>query len=971
MRENPKGPKPSADHRVDRLTAILLAKSGIYVIIDATQVTVTTAPPTGTVTFLFTDIEGSTSLSQQYPEATPALFARHDQILRQAIEAHSGLVFQIIGDSFSAAFHSAREALCAALEAQRSLIHEAWSPAPIKVRMGIHTGAARAAQADTNVVSGEIRYSGYTTLALTQRIMSAGHGGQILLSRIAQELTREDLPPQTQLTNMGECTLKDFPHPQQLYQLTAADLPSEFPPLKTLESFNHNLPTQLTSFIGREKEIDELRKLIADHRLITLTGSGGAGKTRLALQVAADLLRQFSGGVWFVELAPLIDPALVVQTLLTIFKLREDPHAHRTSLQILQDYLHPKSALLILDNCEHLIEACAQMSESLLRACPQLKILASSREALGIPGEIPYRVPSLKTPSSTDLMQLENPLEIDSIRLFVERGTAVKPDFRLTKENTPFIAQICSRLDGIPLAIELAAARVKVLSPEQIASRLDDRFRLLTGGARTALPRQQTLRALIDWSYSLLSDAEKTLFRRVAVFTGGCTLEAAEFVCGEGGEELDVLDLMSRLVDKSLVISEESNGGIRYRRLETIRQYSRERFFEIEEVEEIRDRHLAYYVQSAKEIEIGLQGRARKLWAQRSEAEQENLRTAFEWGFNRHPESSLRIASSMIFGISFGGYSVRGFNWLRDSIPAMEATLPGLPLALRATSLNALAFISISVGQERVAYEYAEQSIALYRQLDDKTGLASALLVASITLESTGKLVEAETALKEALVLAQSEANNFVISSILNTLARVTIRLHGDRQAAWALTEEALRFSNDVERASRVADVYEMRGTLAAFSGQYEEARLWFEKAMDAFREAGADFNILLNKSNLAHLERQLGHHQQALERYRETIMGFHEVGQLGAVAHQLECFGFLALEDDQNKRALKLFAAADALREKVSAPMTSEEQIYFEEQINVLRQKLDPQRFRQIWATGHALTMEQALAFALEEDTE
>ncbi|HET6823008.1 MAG TPA: tetratricopeptide repeat protein, partial [Anaerolineales bacterium] len=737
------------------------------------------------------------------------------------------------------------------------------------------------------------------------------------------------------------------------------------------ESFNHNLPTLLTSFIGREKEIDEIKKLIAEHRMITLTGSGGAGKTRLALQVAEDLLRQFSGGVWFVELAPLVDPALVVQTLLTVFKLREDPQGHRTPLQILQDYLHSKTLLLILDNCEHLIDACAELSESLLRACPKLKILASSREALGIPGEISYRVPSLKTPGSTDLMQLEHPLEIDSIRLFVERGTTAKPDFKLTKENTPFVAQICSRLDGIPLAIELAAARVKVLSPEQIASRLDDRFRLLTGGARTALPRQQTLRAMIDWSYSLLSDAEKMVFRRLAVFTGGWTLEAAEFVCGEGREGLDVLDLMSRLVDKSLVISEEENGEIRYRRLETIRQYSRERFLETEEVEEIRDRHLAYYMQSAKEIEIGLQGRARKLWAQRSEAEQENLRTAFEWGFNRDPESSLRIASSMIFGISFGGYSVQGFSWLRDNMPAMESTLPGLPLALRATSLNALAFISISVGQERVAYEYAEQSIALYRQLDDKTGLASALLVASITLESTGKLTEAETALNEALALAQSEANSFVISSILNTLARVTVRLHGDMQAAWDFTEEALRFSNDVERASRVADVYEMRGTLAAFSGQYEEARLWFEKAMDAFREAGADFNILINQSNLAHLERQLGHHQQALERYRETIVGFHEVGQLGAVAHQLECFGFLALEDDQNERALKLFAAADALREKVSAPMTSEEQIYFEEQIGVLRQKLDPQRFHQIWATGRALTMEQALAFALGESNE
>ena len=935
---------------------------------EGSQIPVTTAPPTGTVTFLFTDIEGSTRLSQQYPDAMPALLARHNQILRQAIEAYNGFVFQIIGDSFSAAFPSAGDALCAALEAQRSLYREPWSPVPIKVRMGIHTGTA---QADTAAASGEIRYAGYTTLAMTQRIMAAGHGGQILLSRIAHELTRDNLPPQAQLMNMGECTLKDIVHPEQLYQLTATDLPSEFPPLKTLESFNHNLPTQLTSFIGREKEIDELKKLIADYRMITLTGSGGAGKTRLALQVAANLLSGFAGGIWFVELAPLADPALVTQTLLSVFKLREDPQGHRTSLEILQDYLRSKTALLVLDNCEHLIEACAQVSESLLRACPKLKILASSREALGIPGEVAYRVPSLKTPAPADLVHLEHLMEIDSIRLFVERGNTAKPDFRLTKENTRFVAQICSRLDGIPLAIELAATRVKVLSPEQIASRLDDRFRLLTGGARTALPRQQTLRAMIDWSYSLLSDPEKMVFRRVAVFTGGWTLEAAEFVCGDGAQGPDILDLMARLVDKSLVIGEESNGETRYHRLETIRQYSRERFFETEEVEAIRDRHLAYYVRLSEEIEKGLQGPRRKLWVQRSEAEQENLQAAIEWGFARNPESSLRIAASMVFGISSGGYSVEGFGWLLDRMPVMESTLSALPPALCARSLVALAFISISVGRERDAYEFVEQAIALSRQLEDRSGLASALLVASITLESSGKLVEAEAALKEARALAQSEENVFVISWVLNTLARVTARLHGDMQAAWDLTEEALRLANDAEMNWQVADVYEMRGFLAAYSGRYEEARLLFEMAIDAFRDAGANFSVLLNKSHLAHLERQFGYYQQALERYRETIVGFYDVGQVGAVAHQLECFGFLAMAGDQNERALKLFAAADALRKRISSPMTSDEQAYFDEQIRALHQRLDAHQFDRVWTRGHALTMEQALDFALGEDTE
>ena len=946
----------------------MFAKSSIYVIIDAIQAAVTKAPPTGTVTFLFTDIEGSTRLSQQYPDAMPALLARHNQILRQKIETYNGFVFQIIGDSFSAAFHSASEALCAALAAQRSLYQESWSPAPIKVRMGIHTGTAQAA---ADAASGEIRYSGYTTLALTQRIMSAGHGGQILLSRTAHELTRDKLPEQAGLIDLGECNLKDILHPEQLYQLTATDLPSEFPPLKTLESFNHNLPTQLTSFIGREKEIDELRKLIAEHRLITLTGSGGTGKTRLALQVAAELLSKFSGGIWFVELAPLDDPALLVQTLFSVFRLLEDSQGRRTPLEILQVHLHSKSALLILDNCEHLIEACAQVSESLLRACPKLKILASSREALGIPGEIPFRVPSLKTPPLADLQHVDQALQVDSIRLFVERGTTAKPDFKLTKENMPFVAQICSRLDGIPLAIELAAARMKVLSPQQIASRLDDRFRLLTGGARTALPRQQTLRALIDWSYSLLSDPEKLLFRRLAVFTGGWTLEAAEFVCDEGEEGHDILDLMARLVDKSLVVSEESNGEIRYRRLETIRQYSRERFFETDEVEAIRDRHFAYYVQYSEEIETGLQGPGRRLWVHRSGSEQENLRTALEWGLTRNPESALRIASNMVVGIASGGYSVKSFGWVRDIMQARETTLPDSAPPLRAKALAALAFIYISVGREREASACAEQAIALYSQLDDKRWLASVMLLGTRALESSGKLVEAETALKEALALAQSDQNALVTIWLLITLARVTARLHGDLQAAWNLTEEALRLAKDAELDGQVADVYEARGFLAVYSGQYEEARAFFEKSMLIYQDVDADFNVLLNKSSLAHLERQFGHYQQALERYRETIVGFRDVGQPGAVAHQLECFGFLAIEDDRNERALILFAAADALREKVDSPMTSEEQTYFKEQIKVLHQKLDAHRFEQVWTTGRALTMEQAIAFALEENTE
>ena len=522
--------------------------------------------PSGIVTFLFTDIEGSTKLAQAHPDEMPALLARHHEILNHSIQSYNGYVFQLVGDSFAAAFHNASDALNTALDAQRLLHNEAWSPAPIKVRMGIHTGTAQ-----LKIGSKEIPYIGYATLALTQRIMSVGHGGQILLSQSTFDLARGKLPEKAQFIDMGERRLKDVLRMEHLYQLSVPDLPSVFPAINTLASFNHNLPAQLTSFIGREKEIDEIKKLIATNRIVTLTGSGGAGKTRLSLQVGMECLNQFSNGVWLAELAPVTDPILVPQTVLSIFNLRED--SHRSLLEVLIEYLRAKTLLLIIDNCEHLIEACAQISVDLLQACPQLKILASSREALGIAGEAAYRVPSLNTPDPADLPALDRLEEVDSIRLFIERAATAKPGFTLTKDNAPFLAQICYRLDGIPLALELAASRIKVLSPEQIASRLDDRFRLLTGGSRTALPRHQTLHAMIDWSYSLLSEQEKTLFRRLAVFVGGWTLEAAESVCSSVGH--DVLDLLARLVDKSLVFIEESTGEIRYHRLETIRQYSR------------------------------------------------------------------------------------------------------------------------------------------------------------------------------------------------------------------------------------------------------------------------------------------------------------------------------------------------------------------------------------------------------------
>ncbi len=881
------------------------------------------------MTFLFTDIEGSTKLAQQYPDAMPALLARHDGILNQAIQACNGFVFQIVGDSFSAAFHSASDALNAALEAQRLLHNEEWSPAPIKVRMGIHAGAAQ-----VDAVANEVRYSGYATLALTQRIMSAGHGGQILLSQTAHDLTRDKLPPQAQFIDMGERCLKDVVLPEHLYQLTVPDLPSEFPPLDTLESFNHNLPTQLTSFIGREKEVDELKKLIAANRIVTLTGSGGAGKTRLSLQVGAECLSLFSSGVWFAELAAVTDPALVPQTLLSIFNLRED--SHRTALEVLISYLRPKTVLLILDNCEHLIEACAQISEALLRACPKLKIRL---------------------------------LDVDSIRLFIERAVTAKPDFKLTKENASIVAQICSRLDGIPLAIELAAARVKVLSLTQIAARLDDRFRLLTGGARTALPRQQTLRALIDWSYSLLSEPEKILFRRLAVFVGGWTLEAAESVCGAEGGGSEILDLLTRLIDKSLVTMQEVAGETRYHRLETIRQYSREKFFETDEVETIRYRHLAFYVQFAEEAEKQLQGRRRVAWTHRLAAEQDNLRSAMEWGLARDPESALRIAASLPNFWTTGGFSAEGFRWIQQAtVEYMEKAGEHGPPSLRAKGLSGLAYLYMSLGDNINGKRVAEQSVALFRQSPDQSGLAYSLVSLAFPLEFLGERLQAEAALKEGIAIARAEKNAFVLVSALNSLTRLTLNLRSDTDAAERYADEAIHISQEAGIEWTTAVAYEMKGLIAARRKNYDEARALIEKAVHVYQETNASFNIILAKSALAHMERELGNYAVARDIYHQTIVAFRDAGQTGAVAHQLECFGFIALAQNQNERALRLIAAANALREKGGTPMTPDEQIYYDEQLKCLRERMEPMAFESAWSKGNALSMDDAITLAIEE---
>lgn len=924
--------------------------------------------PSGIVTFLFTDIEGSTKLAQEFPDAMPSLLARHNEILKQAIEAHNGFVFQVVGDSFAASFHTANDAVNAALDAQRSLHGEPWTPAPVKVRMGVHTGQAEFQENGT--------YQGYLTLSHVQRLMSAAHGGQVLLSFAAEKLVRDEMPEGISLRDMGERRLKDVVRTEHIYQLVVTGLPSDFPPIKTLDRHLHNLPAQMTSFVGRETELAEISQALSAHRLVTLTGSGGAGKSRLSLQVGMNCLQQFPDGVWLVELAPVTDPALVPQTLLSTFNLRED--RHRSVLNVLIDFLHTKTLLLVLDNCEHLIDACAQISDSLLQACPKMRILASSREALGISGELAYRVPSLNTPNPEQLPSLEQLEKVDSIQLFVERAATAKPGFTLTDMNAFSLAQICYRLDGIPLAIELAASRVKVLTPDQIAARLDDRFRLLTGGSRTALPRQQTLRAMIDWSYSLLSDQEKTLFRRLAVFVGGWTLEAAEAVCANIGKDNilpeDVLDLLTRLVDKSLVFNEEAAGEIRYHRLETIRQYSRERLFETDEVETMRDCHLDFFVRFAELVDTKLKSGDQVLWHRRMSVEQDNLRAALEWALNTNPDSALRIAGATNLFWTAGGYSAEGFRWTQTALEKTEKTaVPhGISteqrLVARAKALCGLTRLYLSLGDNANAKRVAEESVALYRQSQDRRGLAFALVILAYPLEFLGERVQAESVLQESYSIGRAEGDIYIICRALNRLGNVIVDLYHDLDLSQGYVEESLRLAKEAGLRSQEAQACEVLGFIATHRNDYTAARAYFRESVRVYEEIGATFNAILEKSNLAHLERKLGNHAEALKYYRETILAFRDMGQTGAVSHQLECFGFIAVAEGQNERALQLFAAATALREKAGTPMRPEEKVYFDEQLKILRDEMASPTLEWIWSKMHVLSMDDAITLAVEE---
>ncbi len=858
--------------------------------------------PTGMVTFLFTDIEGSTPLWEREPAQMRLALAHHDAIVRTAIAAQGGHTFKTIGDAFQAAFALPAQAVAAALAAQRALAAQPWeTSAPIRVRMGVHVGPAVAEGND---------YTTTHTLNRVARIMAAGHGGQILLSGEVADLVRRELPADVTVRDMGKQRMKGLTQQEHLFQVVAPDLPAAFPLLKTMDTFRTNLPAQLTSFVGREKEIAEIKQLLASHRLVTLTGPGGTGKTRLALHVAAEVLATFPDGVWLVELAPLADAALVPRAVATVLGLRED--AGRPILATLTDFLSARNLLLILDNCEHVVEACAHLADALLRACPKVVILASSREALGIAGEAPFRVPSLRTPDPRRLPSIKTLTQYDAVRLFVERGAAVLPGFTVTDTNAPALAQVCVRLDGIPLALELAAARVSVLRVEQIATRLDGRFRLLTGGSRTAVPRQQTLRASIDWSHDLLAEPERVLLRRLAVFVGGWTLEAAEAVCaGDGLDHDEVLDVLAQLVNKSLVVTDREQGQeTRYRLLETIRQYALERLAASEGAT-IRHQHLAYVVQLAERAEPHLRAFEMVVWLDRLAAEHDNIRSALEWALETDGEAALRLAGALWWFWYLRGHGNEGGDWLERAL-SIETIARGEQLIwparamIRGKALNVAGFLSLMQGETEKGAVFAAESLAIFRELGPagKRGMAYALLYLAWVAVQRPDMARAKSLLHESMALFREAGDTFGMAECLNVLA-YQAQVDGDHERERTIWEENLALRKEIGDKDGIALAYASLGRLALWQGDAQRAITLYEESLAGFREVGNNTQIAYILATMAWAQ---GDYVQEAKMYETALAIGRESGDEYAMASAFHGLGSVACAQGDYGEAAKMY---------------------------------------------------------------
>lgn len=837
--------------------------------------------------------------------------------------------------------------------------------------MGLHSGAAELREGD---------YFG-TSVNRAARIMSIGHGSQVLLSAATYRLIQGALPEEVAFKDLGEVQLRGLNRPEYVYQLTAKDLPSDFPPLRTGAAVRGNLPAPLTSFIGREKERAEVARLLQETRLLTLTGPGGTGKTRLSLEVAADVEENYAQSAWLVELAPLSDPADVFTAVAATWNLGKGPN--QTTQQMVTEYLRGKELLLILDNCKHLVEACAQLAAELLPAAPRLTILASSREGLGVPGEATYHLPTLPLPApEEDEPQIL--LAHDSIRLFLDRAAAAKRGFQLTRENATAINHIVHRLDGIPLAIELAATRLRLMTPQQLADRLTDRFRLLTGGSRTALPRQQTLRALIDWSYSLLEPAEKVLFRRLSVFGGGWSLAAAEAVAQSAElTAYDALELLSRLVDKSLVVMEEDERQARFHYLETIRQYARDRLFEEGESAPALDSQLAYIADLALKEPVITQGddlatslretsnTGYQEWTADLRRERDNVRSVMSWALETDPAAALELATAL--SLFTGGWPVETVqSWLSQAIDKVVALPPigGDQDAERRLWLvrGAISLANMLVDQGALieASPWASRAEEEARAQGLRHELAAALTIRT-NIEFFLEQPQVYDTARETAAMYQalgSEINRTLPRLILADLAF----RQGEKEQAKAVREEALATVAGTDVLAEAMS-YGAAGSIAMWQGDLDTALALLTRAAAEFEKQG-DFSFGYDiKGELGALKLRMGDLDGAEAILMPVLRRLSQRGNQIRLPSLLEYLAILAVEREQPAHAAQLFGAAEAMRERIDLPLLPYERDAYNAAVKMLGKQMGEERASAHWRAGRRLSNDDATELALSRE--
>lgn len=902
------------------------------------------AMPAGTVTFAFVDLEGSTRLLASLKQEYAGLLSEYYAAVEETFAPQGGRLIDRAGDGLFYGFPTARGAVAGALDVQRALADRTWpAGVTVRARIGIHTGEPATERV------------GYVGLDVHRaaRIAACGHGGQILLSQTSRDLVASELADGVTLVDQGEHWLKDLAHPEHLYQIAAEGLQATFPPLRSLVTLPNNLPRHLNTFIGRRRELDEARDLLAEAPLLTLTGPGGAGKTRLAVQLAAEIVDKFADGTWLIELETLSDKALVPQTVASTLGVTEGTEADVTASLV--RHLHTREQLLILDNCEHVVSACAGLANTLLRACPGVRILATSREALGVPGERLYPVRSLSLPEGARVQDIQQLAGFEAIGLFVQRARAADPAFQLDASNASAVVEICRRLDGIPLAIELAAARVRALSAQQIAARLDDRFRLLTGGSRTVLPRHQTLRAAMEWSFGLLPEEERPVLWRLSVFAGAFTLEAAEAVAAGGVVDRDdVVEHVTRLVEKSLV-NRQDDG---YRLLETIREYARDHLLEAGEAEETHARHRDWYVGLIeKAAPAFFRGPESVEAVQTLEREHDNLRAALQWSLNEQNggASALRMAGALWRFWEIRGYLVEGRQWMER---VLERT-SGHMSDQQADILTGAGILAAAQGDHAAAMRYHEQSLALHQELGNRYAVTYALNNLANAALHAGDHQRARELYEETVARARALRDARALPITLLHVADVA-----DRQGDYEGARERYREAIDLVRQ------HGDRWTLGYALGNYGEtaarhddratARETYDEALRIYGELGdrrGEGRILTLQGELARMEDDVSTARRLLHR---ALMIRCELGDSPGICAALERLAGIAPQEHLD-RAARVLGAASAMRERTGARLPMAAQAEVDQQLAKLQSALG-NAFSEAWQQGHVASLEDAL---------